>query len=1032
MAGTRERTEGLAVLACATEDIAGSSVFNSVEGIDITAIADGTLCYVHDEDLSFRWRQDSVAAPAPNMVILPAQLNITDSGRWLVLTSGGGIVATPGAPNKSVQFNEAGIFGGSPSFLFNEPAAGFGPYTVLQSSTTSDVGTGYVVKDSLGAYALALMFTEDPVPANNLTTIAGAGNMVVGAGALELSTTNGLSINVNGVGWDWPTTDGPADDVLMTNGAGDLFFSDAVALTRDTAADLRLVAPINKRRAKTLSALVLGDYGGGEWDGVTGAAPGTYAQNTGTVIVPAGGDGSAAWLRKVEQGKGYSPEWFGAKGDGGTNDTAPVQSCINAAPLGGFVEGRPSALYVVNALTMDRRTFRGNGAVLLAAVPNITLITFVNTNQKILSRGIENLEFRGNGLAGVTALALAGCLDVRLDNVRIASLDTGLLLSSTLEAVCTNLNITSCEVGVKIVSPTGVGGGSANAFFGVNIIGCQVGIMGIAEDASFGGTKGNNFSGGTIQACKCGIYLVGQGTGSINRYLIENIHFEGNGVGGPTIIVDGLTVNTGDFVLENASGTARDCIFGNTSTSDSVQARNGSHVLITGETRPVGTGNIRLVYTDDTSTAKLDGVAVLYGHIESADVSGLLVTDVPNNAGIVSASAITVDDSVRSDWVQADQWAPTVTNIFAPASGLGSAIDAQLGAVTTATFGASVGNTGANSVTLAPWPVAPVIGERFAMSVMLRASAPTRVLVYTPYGGQNAQQAVTLTPKWQRVVLLGKASTVGAGSVFIYPTDAAGAQIFVGVGNARYQTTNFADLVPLIQGKVPPRKAIYKNEATAARTLQASDSNATITSGNAAATVFTIPANATTPFPINTEITCIQNGAGVLTITGAGGVTVNGVVAGSVPVGAQYQSVLLKKIATDTWIVDNSAAVTASGTYVPAITNLVNLSTPVNLGSFYTRVGNICRVDMTFAVVRTGPGPKEAQFSIPVPRTGGANFAADGDVAGTMITDATAAATAAGFRVRAETGTQRVHLLATSTLNSGTAIVGLSFTYPLV
>ena len=43
-----------------------------------------------------------------------------------------------------------------------------------------------------------------------------------------------------------------------------------------------------------------GDGGHGSFRWVSGAAPGTYTDNNGTIIVPTGGDGSAAWLREYD------------------------------------------------------------------------------------------------------------------------------------------------------------------------------------------------------------------------------------------------------------------------------------------------------------------------------------------------------------------------------------------------------------------------------------------------------------------------------------------------------------------------------------------------------------------------------------------------------------------------------------------------------------------------------------------------------------------------------------------------------------
>jgi hypothetical protein len=78
------------------------------------------------------------------------------------------------------------------------------------------------------------------------------------------------------------------------------------------------------------------------------------------------------------------------------------------------------------------------------------------------------------------------------------------------------------------------------------------------------------------------------------------------------------------------------------------------------------------------------------------------------------------------------------------------------------------------------------------------------------------------------------------------------------------------------------------------------------TSGSA--TTVTIPADATTNFPLGTTIVVTQTGAGVLTVQGATGVTVNGTSAGSVACAARYQGLKLTKRATNVWIVSGAIA----------------------------------------------------------------------------------------------------------------------------
>ena len=78
----------------------------------------------------------------------------------------------------------------------------------------------------------------------------------------------------------------------------------------------------------------------------------------------------------------------------------------------------------------------------------------------------------------------------------------------------------------------------------------------------------------------------------------------------------------------------------------------------------------------------------------------------------------------------------------------------------------------------------------------------------------------------------------------------------------------------------------------------------------------TIPTNTTVGFAVGTEIEVVRYGTGTVTIKAATGVTVkydaNGTatsVAGSsvsVPIKSQYTSVVLKKMATNEWLVQGA------------------------------------------------------------------------------------------------------------------------------
>jgi hypothetical protein len=124
---------------------------------------------------------------------------------------------------------------------------------------------------------------------------------------------------------------------------------------------------------------------------------------------------------------------------------------------------------------------------------------------------------------------------------------------------------------------------------------------------------------------------------------------------------------------------------------------------------------------------------------------------------------------------------------------------------------------------------------------------------------------------------------------------------------AESQVTN---LVADLAAKAPLTKTI-NNQVGTTYTLALADAGALVRASNAAAIVVTVPTNATAAFPIGTEITLAQPGAGQVTITPTAGVTLNyysptsSVTAKLV---AQHTAATLVKVATDTWAVYGNLA----------------------------------------------------------------------------------------------------------------------------
>jgi len=81
--------------------------------------------------------------------------------------------------------------------------------------------------------------------------------------------------------------------------------------------------------------------------------------------------------------------------------------------------------------------------------------------------------------------------------------------------------------------------------------------------------------------------------------------------------------------------------------------------------------------------------------------------------------------------------------------------------------------------------------------------------------------------------------------------------------------------------------------------------NKLVTASNAAAQTYSIPTNATTAFPIGTQINLIQIGAGQVTVQAATSGTTTVVSTGATPATpkcrAQYSAITLIKRDTDSW-----------------------------------------------------------------------------------------------------------------------------------
>lgn len=91
------------------------------------------------------------------------------------------------------------------------------------------------------------------------------------------------------------------------------------------------------------------------------------------------------------------------------------------------------------------------------------------------------------------------------------------------------------------------------------------------------------------------------------------------------------------------------------------------------------------------------------------------------------------------------------------------------------------------------------------------------------------------------------------------------------------------------------------NAQTSSYALVLSDAYKIVEMNVATGNTLTVPTNASHAFPVGTQITVIQTGAGQTTLAGTSGVTVNSK-DGNLKIAGQWGSATLIKRATDTWV----------------------------------------------------------------------------------------------------------------------------------
>lgn len=234
-------------------------------------------------------------------------------------------------------------------------------------------------------------------------------------------------------------------------------------------------------------------------------ASGVGSDNLGTLLAPTAGAGR---FYRLYSGP-LNVKWFGAKGDGITDDTAAIQIAIDATPPAGTLLA-PLGIYITGALTVTTSmTLQGSGWHQLS-YPSYggawstqllgTVLAFTSTSGSALlmlgslvrNMSLKDIAVRGPGSGTSIGIdfgsAAISVTNSQLQNVMVANFSKGIRARNLYEACGNGIVVAGCAVGLHLELNC-----NQNTFNQVSIINCTT--TGLKVEAS----ALNVFNGAVLQ-----------------------------------------------------------------------------------------------------------------------------------------------------------------------------------------------------------------------------------------------------------------------------------------------------------------------------------------------------------------------------------------------------------------------------------------------------------------------------------------------------------------------------------------------------